>query len=80
MLNEKILGTMSDFNCLAEKIDSENHINRIIAITHIHELAVKSPEIHYALLDFYKKTIEFANNNNISYSIITASNNDDRVL
>lgn len=45
-------------------------VERIIAITHLHELSVKSPIIHEWLMQTYAEIKEFADRNNINYSKI----------
>lgn len=45
-------------------------VERIIAITHLHELAVKSPIVHEWLMQTYTEIKEFADLNNINYSKI----------
>lgn len=70
MLNDSMLGIKAQFDCELEKEELENQNKRLIAISHIHELAVKNPEIHHALLKFYDETLLFADKNNIKYSKI----------
>lgn len=51
-------------------IPDDGHKERIIAITHLHELAVKNAVIHTVLMEFYKKTLEYAKQENIQISKI----------
>ena len=48
---------------------------RLIAITHIHELSVKDEHVNKALKNFYKYILEYAEAKHISISTIIFDNN-----
>jgi hypothetical protein len=52
---------------------SEEEIERLICITHIHEAAIKDEEINQMLLSFYDKVCEVAKDKGIRFSIIDRS-------
>lgn len=49
---------------------TEDEIERLICITHIHEAAIKDEEIHKMLLEFYESVCQVAKNKGIRFSII----------
>lgn len=49
---------------------TEEEIERLVCITHIHEAAIKDEDIHKMLLSFYKEVCMLAKEKGIRFSIV----------
>jgi hypothetical protein len=83
MSNELLHMNQDSIELEKKRVELENQNKRIVAITHIHELATKDKKIHDELLIFYKEILDYADRNNISYSVIKTEmdlENTDKVI
>ena len=70
MSNELLHVNQESIELEKKRVELEKQNKRIVAITHIHELAIKDDKIHETLLHVYQEILDYADRNNISYSVI----------